>query len=275
MNLEELQKRLKKYNLSPNKVRGQNFLISDTILDNIIDTADIQKDELILEVGPGLGALTERLIDKSRVIAVEVDKNLERLLSKLEKDNNNLDIIWQDILSLTNEQFSNILLNSKFKKYKIVANIPYYLTSKLINKFLSYKKQPLSMILMVQKEVADRIVDKKQSLLSLAVSFYSDVEIAKIVDKDNFYPIPKVDSAIIHIYNIHKWNYNIDENELWKLIHRGFSHKRKKLVNNLSSDIKLDKEKLTKEFDKLGLDKNIRAQDLSKENWIDLYTNLY
>ncbi len=272
----ELKKLLNKYNLSPNKIRGQNFLISDNTLNIIIKKANIQVDELILEIGPGLGSLTKKLIKNSKkVIAIEVDKNFKNYLNFLKKDFDNLEIIWQDILSLTNKQFKKILIKSNLDNYKIVANIPYYLTSKLINKFLSFKKQPLNMILMVQKEVADRMVAKKNSLLSLAISFYADVEIVDIVKKENFYPIPKVNSAIINIYNIHKWNYNIDENKLWILIRRGFSSKRKKLINNLSTDINLKKEKLIKIFDKINIDKNIRAEDLSKENWIDLFINIY
>ncbi len=158
----ELKKLLNKYNLSPNKIRGQNFLISDNTLNIIIKKANIQVDELILEIGPGLGSLTKKLIKNSKkVIAIEVDKNFKNYLNFLKKDFDNLEIIWQDILSLTNKQFKKILIKSNLDNYKIVANIPYYLTSKLINKFLSFKKQPLNMILMVQKEVADRMVAKK------------------------------------------------------------------------------------------------------------------
>ncbi len=272
---EELFKLLEKYNLSPNKIRGQNFLISEDILDIIIKEANINKEELILEVGPGLGSLTKRLIkDKQKVIAIEIDKNFSKVLNKLEKDNNNLEIIWQDILSLTNEQFRKVLLNSKLNNYKIVANIPYYLTSKFINKFLSFKKQPSDMFLMVQKEVADRLIDQRQSLLSLAISFYAQVETVAIVKKEDFYPIPKVDSALIHIYDIHQWSYNVAEDEVWNLIHRGFIHKRKKLINNLIIDSNLKKDKLIKIFTSLNLDKNIRAQDLTKENWLDLYSKI-
>ena len=169
---EELNNLLQKYNLFPNKIRGQNFLISETVLNTIIRTAATNKEELILEVGPGLGSLTERLVeDSKKVIALEIDHNFQKVLNKLEKKHSNLEIIWQDILSLTNEQLRKILLEARLKNYKVVANIPYYLTSKLINKFLAFKKQPLSMTIMVQKEVAQRLVAKEQSLLSLSLSF--------------------------------------------------------------------------------------------------------
>ena len=272
---EELNNLLQKYNLSPNKIRGQNFLISEMVLDTIIKTAAINKEELILEIGPGLGSLTERLVkDSKKVIALEIDQDFQKVLNKLEKKYSNLEIIWQDILSLTNEQLRKILSVARLKDYKVVANIPYYLTSKLINKFLNFKKQPLSMTIMVQKEVAQRLAAEEQSLLSLSLSFYAQVEIITIVSKEKFFPSPQVDSALIHINNIHPWLYAEEENELWKLIHKGFAHKRKKLINNLKKDSIFKKEQLIKIFKDLNLDKNIRAQDLSKENWLALFKKI-
>jgi len=272
---EELKNLLEKYNLSPNKIRGQNFLISETVLNTIIRTATINKEELILEVGPGLGSLTRKLVkDSKKVIALEVDHNFQKVLNKLEKEYSNLEIIWQDILSLTNKQLRKTLSAAQLKNYKVVANIPYYLTSKLINKFLTFKKQPLSMTLMVQKEVAQRLVAEEQSLLSLSLSFYAQVEIITIVSKEKFFPSPQVDSALIHINNIHPWLYAEEEDELWKLIHKGFAHKRKKLINNLRRDSIFKKEQLIKIFKDLNLDKNIRAQDLSKENWLALFKKI-
>ena len=272
MNLQELQFLLKKYHLTPNKVRGQNFLISDEVLDDIITGSKIKKEELILEVGPGLGALTQRLLDDTRqVVALEVDKNLEELLNTLAKVNKNLEIVWQDILSLTDDQWQGFLDKYKTKDYKIVANIPYYLTGKFIQKFVLANKKPLSMTIMVQKEVAQRVVDnKKQSLLSLAVAFYAKSKLIRIVNKDNFYPQPKVDSAILYIYDIKAWNYNVDEKRTWQIIKRGFAFKRKKLFNNLLSDSNIDKEKLQIVFDKIGLDSNIRAEKLNTNDWLDI-----
>ncbi|MBT4210192.1 MAG: ribosomal RNA small subunit methyltransferase A [Candidatus Komeilibacteria bacterium] len=272
MNLQELQFLLKKYHLTPNKVRGQNFLISDEVLDDIITGSKIKKEELILEVGPGLGALTQRLLDDTRqVVALEVDKNLEELLNTLAKVNKNLEIVWQDILSLTDDQWQGFLDKYKTKDYKIVANIPYYLTGKFIQKFVLANKKPLSMTIMVQKEVAQRVVDnKKQSLLSLAVAFYAKSKLIRIVNKDNFYPQPKVDSAILYIYDIKAWNYNVDEKRTWQIIKRGFAFKRKKLFNNLLSDPNIDKEKLQIVFDKIGLDSNIRAEKLNTNDWLDI-----
>jgi len=276
MNIDELQFLLKKYHLTPNKIRGQNFLVSDEVLEDIISSSKITKQDLILEVGPGLGALTQKLTTNSRqVVALEIDKNLQELLSTLAKLNKNLEIIWQDILSLTDEQWQELLNKYQAKDYKIVANIPYYLTGKFVRKFVLAKQKPLTMTIMVQKEVAERIIDnRKQSLLSLSVAFYAKSKIIRIVNRDNFFPQPKVDSAILYIYDIKAWDYEVDERKTWQIIKRGFAFKRKKLFNNLLSDSDIDKEKLQIIFDKLGLDLNIRAEKLSTDDWLNIIKHL-
>ena len=272
MTIEELEFLLKKHHLTPNKIRGQNFLISDEVLEDIVASSGIDKETLVLEVGPGLGALTQRLIANAKqVVALEIDHNFKIVLDKLVKVNKNLEIIWQDILSLTDQKWQAILDRYNFEDYKIVANIPYYLTGKFIQKFVLADKKPLSMTLMLQKEVAQRVVDnKKQSLLSLAVSFYAKSQLIRIVTKDNFYPQPKVDSAILYIYDIHSWDYEVPEKKTWQIVKRGFAFKRKKLFNNLLSDQNIDKEKLQTIFSKIGLDLNIRAEKLTVDDWLNI-----
>ena len=137
---------------------------------------------------------------------------------------------------------------------------------------MSFKPAPKSLTLMIQKEVAQRLVasDQKQSLLSLAVAFYGEASLAVVVPKTCFYPVPQVDSAVIHINNIKAWSYPVDEKFTWQLIHRGFAQKRKKLINNILTDTRLDKDKVEQAFTKLNLDKNIRAENLSTQNWLDL-----
>ncbi len=273
MNIEELKFLLKKYNLTPNKLRGQNFLIDDSVLEEIIDTADLSPSDLVLEVGPGLGALTASLTSQvKQVLALELDKNFEQALAKIAKVSPNLEIIWQDILSLQEQQWQAILSKYGVLEYKIVANIPYYLTGKFIQKFMNFKPAPKSLTLMIQKEVAQRLVasDQKQSLLSLAVAFYGQASLAAIVPKTCFYPEPQVDSAVININNIKAWPYRVDEKFTWQLIHRGFAQKRKKLINNILTDTRLEKAKVEQAFAKLNLDKNIRAENLSTKNWLDL-----
>ncbi len=278
MHLEELKFLLAKYHLTPNKVRGQNFLISDEVLADILQAADLKNSDLVLEVGPGLGALTSQLLARARqVVAFEVDKNLENLLNHLVKVNKNLDLHWQDILSLKERQWQDILLEQKAEDYKIVANIPYYLTGKFINQFLSFKNPPQSMTLMVQREVAERVEakDAKNSLLSLAVAFYGRAQIVRLVSKNNFFPVPKVDSAILKIDQIKPWAYKAEEKLVWQLIKRGMAHKRKKLFNNLLSDPEIAKEQLAKIFVSLKIDQNARAEDLDKELWLKLAGKIY
>lgn len=276
MKLEELKFLLTKYSLTPNKIRGQNFLISDEVLEDIVEAADIKPGDLVLEVGPGLGALTQALLGKAKqVVALEVDKNFAKALGKLTEINNNLEVIFQDVMSFSDEQLVDMLKKYKVKNYKIVANLPYYLTSKFLQKFITAQKPPLGMTLMVQREVADRVVDtKKQSLLSLSVAFYAQSKIGSAVSKENFYPRPQVDSAILKIYDISPWIYDVDQKRAWQIIKRGFACKRKKLFNNLLSDTDINKEKLQTIFDKIGLDSNIRAEKLSLKNWLELIKNL-
>lgn len=276
MNVSELKFLLKKYSLTPNKIRGQNFLISDKVLSDIITAADIDNEDLVLEVGPGLGMLTQALLEQSKqVIALEVDKNFAKVLGKLEAVNKNLELIFQDVLTFSDRQVTEVLRKYKVKDYKIVANIPYYLTSKFLQKFITADRPPLSMTLMIQKEVADRVGDvKKHSLLSLSVALYAKSKIISQVPKENFYPIPKVDSAILQIYDIVPWSYDVDEKRAWQIIKRGFAFKRKKLFNNLLSDSTLDKDKLSRIFDKINLDVNIRAEKLSLADWLKLIKNL-
>lgn len=277
MNLEDLKFLLKKYQLTPNKVRGQNFLVSEEVLDKIVGVANLGKEDLVLEVGPGLGALTQRLISLAgQVIAFEVDRNFQPCLEKLAATTRNLEIIWQSILDLREEEWLAVLRKYKKNKYTIVANLPYYLTGKFMQKFILAKHKPEAMVLMVQKEVAERMMKKnnKHSLLSLSLDFYAQSSLVAIVGKENFFPQPQVDSAIISISNLRSWTYPEEEELVWQLVHRGFVSKRKKLFNNLLSDPKLNKELLNKAFTTIGLDKNIRAEDLTAHNWLALVKNL-
>lgn len=270
MNLTELKFLLKKYQLTPNKIRGQNFLISDSVLDKIIEAADLKPGDQVLEIGAGLGALTSRLADSgAHVVSLEIDQNFKPALVSLQKAYSNLEIIWQDILSVKEGDLKNWFKN---KNYKIIANIPYYLTGKFLQKFLTGKYKPTSMALMIQKEVAERILalDQKQSLISLSINFYAKARLIQKVSNADFYPVPKVDSAIMQIDNIKDWSYKASEKKVWALVQAGFSHKRKKLVNNLSSSLKIDKKNLILALEKFQIDQNIRAEKLSVDNWLDL-----
>ena len=266
----------KKYHLNPNKVRGQNFLLDEAVLKKICQAADLNKDDLVLEIGPGLGALTKYLSEQAgQVVAWELDKNFREPLNKLAQVSGNIEIQWQDILSLDFRQWQEIMTAKNKQTYKVVANIPYYISAKLINKFILMQPQAASLTLLVQEEVAERVVGtKKNSLLSLSVAFYGQSKIIDYVAKESFYPVPQVDSAILQIYHLKPWSYPIEERRLWQLIRRGFASKRKKLANNLASDPDISKESVQQALAKINLDSNIRAEDLSPAHWISLGADL-
>jgi 16S rRNA (adenine1518-N6/adenine1519-N6)-dimethyltransferase len=252
---------LKRYNIRPSKKLGQNFLIDKGVLRKIIDAAELHPNDIVLEIGPGLGILTIELAKRTKkVIAVEKDMVIAQVLEKILKENkiNNVKVVNKDILQISN-QIQNL-------NYKLVANLPYYITSPVIRKFLETKDQPKLMILMVQKEVAQRIcaAPPKMSLLSVAVQFYAKPEIISYVSKKSFTPSPKVDSAIIKIkpQPIPK----INTKKFFNLVKNGFSSKRKMLKNNLGI-----KESILKD---LGLNPKTRAENLSIQDWLKLFHKL-
>jgi len=257
---------LKKYEIKPSKRLGQNFLVDELTLNKIVETADLSSNDTVLEIGSGLGILTLELAKRvNRVIAVEKDRKLYYILREILKDQNinNVETINGDILKISNLAYRQAgqIQNSN---YKIVANLPYYITSPVIRKFLENPpadRKPELMVLMVQKEVAQRICAEppKMSLLSIAVQFYAEPKIISYVSKKYFYPQPKVDSAIIKI--IPKEIPKIDTEKFFGLIKRGFSAKRKMLKNNLSGF----------DFEKIGLNPKIRAENLTIDNWLKIY----
>jgi 16S rRNA (adenine1518-N6/adenine1519-N6)-dimethyltransferase len=253
-----------KFKIVPLKKRGQNFLINKRILEKILKVAEIKKDDTILEIGAGFGNLTEELAKKAKkVIAVEIDKKLVEFLKEKFKNKKNVEIIEGDILKIS---VQNLL---KENDYKLVANLPYSITGAVLKKFLTQEPKPKEMVLMVQKEVAERIVEKnkKRSIISLMVNFYSFPKIVCYVSKNNFWPRPKVDSALLKISKIK--SIKIDPNSFFKLIKKGFSNPRKQLINNLAQLI--EKEKIKKIFKNLKIDPQIRAEDLNLKDWLKIY----
>ena len=209
----------------------------------------MSKKDIVLEIGPGKGALTKELVEKAKkVIAIEKDSRMAEYL----KDIPNLEVIYGDVLKIKLDLIFN----------KVVANIPFYITGPIIRLFLESENPPKQLTLIIQKEVAQRICDKKKSsILSLSVWFYADAKIISYISKKAFSPIPKVDSAIIQITP--KKKYDINPDKFFKIIKAGFSHPRKQLINNLSKNLDMNKEEL--EFLK-----KVRAEDLSIDNWISL-----
>ncbi|HNZ86851.1 MAG TPA: 16S rRNA (adenine(1518)-N(6)/adenine(1519)-N(6))-dimethyltransferase RsmA [bacterium] len=268
--LEQTKFILKNYNLSINKLRGQNFLISDEILKKIINVSNLKKGENVLEIGPGLGTLTNAILESNvNLISVEVDGNFIPILEKIKSVSNNFQFIREDILKMNLQK----QLNKDFlKNYKIVSNIPYNITSRFLRIFLESNFAPREMILMLQKEVAERIVnhDNKWSKLSVMCNFYSDPKIEFYVSKNDFYPSPDVDSAVIKFTNISKNKYNVEEKKFFQIVSIGFSSKRRTLANNLSVGLKLNKQIIENAILNSDLDINIRAEKLNLDNWVKL-----
>ncbi len=253
------------------KSLGQNFLTSRAVARDIIAAAHITPDDTVLEIGPGKGFLTEGLLQKAgRVIAVEKDvRMVSRLKDRFAEEirNGKLELVHGDILALN-------LTNYKLKTnaYKLVANIPYYITGEILRTFLSGDLQPQLMILMVQKEVADRIVarDGKESILSMSVKIYGTPRYIQKVPARYFSPKPKVDSAVLLIENISKNNFvgAEDEKKFFELVKRGFAHKRKMLLGNLRNFY--EPQKLEENFKKCGIAPTARAENLSLNQWLCL-----
>ena len=296
--------------LKPKKRLGQVFLKNKAFLSKIIKAGEISSKDTVLEIGPGKGVLTEALLQAgAKVLAIEKDPQLVDFLKEKSKTNKNLTVIHADIRDVLNsKQFScHSRISGNLKNYKVVGNIPYYLTSHLIHLLLELKHKPEIIILMIQKEVAQRIVAKppKMNLLAVSVQFFAKPEIITYVPKSAFYPQPKVDSAIIkltphpipviarsEIPRSHSGqapqSLPVIASETWpcppelqrrresffQVIKAGFSHPRKLLISNLSQSLKIPKNQLQEIFQKINFPLNIRAQNLSLEDWKNLIKQL-
>lgn len=260
------------YNIKPEKSKGQNFLVDEDVYESMILSSDLKKDDVVLEVGPGLGILTFKISEKvKKVLAVELDNKLAELLNTLiiSKNKKNIKIFNNDVLKIKGENIE------KLGKYKIVANLPYNITSIFLRKFLSIHNKPEKIVLLLQKEVVDRIVSEPpdMSLLAISVQFYAEVKKIIEVKKESFYPIPKIDSAIIEI-TPRKNNFFSDyqeEKKFFRLLKIGFSAKRKMLKNNLSLGLKINQKEIENIIFSLGLDSKCRAEELSLNDWIEIF----
>ncbi len=261
----------KMYDIKPERSKGQNFLIEEDVYNKIVESAEINPDDIILEVGPGLGFLTFKLAKKAKkVLAVEVDEKIASFLQTLIIGNKvkNIKIFNKDILKAKGDNFS------KIGKYKIVSNLPYNITSIFLRKFLSLSNKPEIIVLMLQKEVVERIMAKppKMSLLSISVQFYAEVEKIMDVKREYFYPAPEVDSAVIKITPNKKLLKNYEEEKkFFKILRIAFSSKRKMLKNNLANGLKIDIKKIEKILIDLNLDTKIRSEQLEISEWLKIF----
>ncbi len=276
------------------KSLGQNFLKSILALNKIIEVGEVTEKDIILEIGPGKGVLTQKLLEKAgKVVAIEKDEDLIEFLNvKFEEEikNRKLILINEDILEFrVSDLHQNFIARGSHSvpgegrrvenfdasafKYKIIANIPYNITGAILKKFLSERAQPERMVLMVQNEVAKRIVanDKKESILSISVKAYGIPKLVMKVPARYFAPAPKVDSAVISIKNISKEVFlkeNVSEELFFEVLKKGFAHKRKVLIKNLEAVS--DRQDLIRIFNQLGIKENTRPEDLSIDKWINI-----
>ncbi|HHX58342.1 MAG TPA: ribosomal RNA small subunit methyltransferase A [Candidatus Moranbacteria bacterium] len=257
--------------MKPKKSLGQNFLRNKEALTKIVVAADLGVEQNVLEIGPGEGVLTVELMKKAgRILAVEKD---DRLIEKLKLKNEKLKIIRGDILEVN---LPKLLEENSFTNYKLVANIPYYITGKILRLFLETQYQPSLMVLLTQKEVAERIVEKdnKSSILSLSVKLFGWVEIIDYVARESFYPVPKVDSAIIKITpHLHQKSKE-EIKSLMRIIKIGFASPRKTLLNNLAAGLNKEKLKIEEILVSNEIDLNVRAESLSLVQWENLRNKL-
>ncbi len=272
MTIETLKNILKHYKLNPNKTYGQNFLMDETILEDMIDEAGVKAGDMVLEVGPGIGNLTERLLQhEAKVLSIEKDPQFTNVLETLSEEHKNLSYEVTDVLTFN---FSERL---KDKSYKVIANIPYYITGKIVQLFMHAAHKPESLTLLMQKEVAYNIAAELGSLnlLAISVQLYADARVVCVVPGHKFYPAPKVDSAVIQITLHKKPKYKIkDEAKLFRILRACFSGKRKQLHNTLTNNLQLDKQVVADALSKLKIDSTIRPQALSLEQWISLSDTL-
>jgi len=256
------------------KKLGQVFLKDNGVVQKIIQAAEINPKDQILEIGPGKGVLTEAILKtNANIIAVEKDPKLIKFLKDFFKDSQNLKIIHADIRDFLKTNQFYIQCSILNTQYKVLGNIPYYLTSHLLRLLLEDSIKPSLIVLMVQKEVAERVLAQppKMNLLSASVQFYAKPEIICYVPRTAFHPEPKVDSAVIKItpYPVIARS-EATRQSFFKIIKAGFKQPRKLLINNLSKNLRIEKEYLQKTFLQSNMPLNTRAQNLSIEEWIFL-----
>ncbi len=266
--IQEIKDLFRHYGLSANHNLGQNFLISETVYSKILEAADLKPDDTVIEVGPGTGFLTEKLVDRvKKVIAVEFDAGMVRLLRERFLNVKNLEIVHSDIMKFW-IQDSGV----KNRQYKVVANIPYYITSPLIKLFLQSECQPTSLVVLVQKEVAERVCGLiGNGVLTFETQLFGTPKIIATVPPGAFWPSPTVDSAILQITVHPKPLLSKEETEQFiRLIKFGFGQRRKKLSNSLESGLRLEVAEVRTLLVEAGIDPHLRAEALAMEDWLRL-----
>ncbi|MFI3168219.1 MAG: 16S rRNA (adenine(1518)-N(6)/adenine(1519)-N(6))-dimethyltransferase RsmA [Bacillota bacterium] len=259
---------IKKHNFRMKKAFGQNFLTDEALLADIVEKAGITADDTVIEVGPGAGTLTREIAKVAkRVVCFEIDETLKPLHDDMLEGFDNVEVRFQDIMKVPKEDFE------EFGKFKVVANLPYYITTPILMFFLEEVENVQSLSVMVQLEVAKRLVaDSTQSdygSISVSIDLECDASIVKMVGRENFFPPPKVDSAVVRI-DVDRKKYNCDKVWTKKVVKSAFKMRRKMLTNNLTSDFPITKQQVEEILAEMGINEKIRGEKISTEQFIKL-----
>jgi len=274
--LAQTKKLLRRFNIKARKGLGQHFLIDEGILDSILGAAALSPEDTVIEVGPGLGILTARLAEKAGwVIAIELDNRLADILAQtLPYDN--IVVLNEDVLGTSPAKLLQGRapgFPAELTSYKVVANLPYYITSPVLRHFLEAPVKPESMVVMVQREVAESIVagPGRRSVLSIAVQFYGRPSIVTGVPAGSFYPAPEVDSAVVKIDIYPQPPIDVDEEGFFRLVRAGFTAARKQVANSLALGLKIPKDDVLSSLRQANIDPQRRAETFTLEEWAELW----
>lgn len=281
MNLiEETKFIMKKYNITANKNYGQNFLIDEQAVDSIVESAEISKDDFVIEIGPGLGTLTAKLLEKAgKVICIELDKKMLDILNDRFALYDNFELINNDVLKVNLHTIIKENLQN-YKNAKVVANLPYYITTPIIMKLLEDKLDLTSITVMVQKEVAERLTEtpggKNTGAITYSINYYTEPKLVLNVPSDSFIPSPKVDSSVINLKILETPKVTPQNEELFfKIIKTAFLQKRKTLINTLINGNFGSREFLENMLNELGIDLKVRGEKLSLEEFKEIADYIY
>jgi 16S rRNA (adenine1518-N6/adenine1519-N6)-dimethyltransferase len=270
---------LKEFDIQPRKGLGQNFLTDQRALERIVEAAELSPEDIVLEIGPGLGTLTRLLAERAgRVIAVELDRRLVEVLRQTtaaKADLPNVEIIHGDILELNPADL--VEQHRAHLQYKVVANLPYYITSAILRHLLTAKVRPKLMVVTVQLEVARRIIAQPgdMSLLAVSVQFYGQPRIVTRVKAGAFYPSPQVDSAVIRIDLYRRPVVEVNDTDgFFEVVRAGFAQRRKQLRNSLASELALPASEMAQALSRAGINPKRRAQTLSIEEWARVWREM-
>lgn len=275
--LEETKYIMKKYNIKANKSLGQNFLISEEVVERIVESADIKEDELVIEIGPGLGTLTKQLLEKAgKVICIELDTKMINILEDRFKLYNNFEIINEDVLKVDLQE----IIKKENRTCKIVANLPYYITTPIIMKLLEDRLEIESITVMIQKEVANRLIanpgENETGAITYSVYYYCNSEKILEVPNYSFIPEPEVTSEVIKLKLRKEEPIKVkDKEKMFRIIKNAFKQRRKTLINALTNtQIIKNKEDANQLFEKLNISPKVRAEELTLQQFADISDNI-